>query len=214
MHGRGGAGSQGRCRGVTTLASARGARRSVQQHQRVVTDEGRSERLAGGEQACPEGVRGLGAQEREVASLALAQDRDDVCVAGVGANRANRQVAWQAGCGEQSRRAGADDADQRQRCADVAVRQVAAVTSASDRRLRRERGVGADKQGPARVDAQVPDTAQPSAAADRRRRIAEAIDQGAVEQLAVAAQLERAVVGAVGEPELFMQTAISPGTEP
>ncbi len=107
---------------LVVLSSIHSARRSVQQHQRVVSNEGCAERFAGGEQASPEVVRGLGAHEREVASLALAHDRDDVCVAGIGANRANRQAAWQAGGGEQSRRAGADDADERQRCADVAVR--------------------------------------------------------------------------------------------
>ena len=61
--------------------------------------------------------------------------------------------------------------------------------------------MGADEQRAPRVDAQIPDAAQPPAAADRRRRVAEAIGQRAVEQLALAAQLERPVVGAVGEPD-------------
>ena len=81
------------------------------------------------------------------------------------------------------------------------MRQIAAIASASDRGTGRERSVRADEQGVASVEAQVPDAAQAPAAAGRKRRVAEAIDEGAVEQLAVAAQLEHAVVGAVGEAD-------------
>ena len=114
---------------------------------------------------------------------------------------ADRQVAGQAGARQQALGAGADDADDRELLADVAVRQVAAVAALADRRAGGERGVRADEQRVARVGADEPDVAQAPPVAGRQRRIAEAGDERAVEQRLVALQLEDAEVRAVGEPD-------------